>query len=256
MFEQPPKGFIIVNRMQRIKTMACWAGACLGLSLVQPVWVWANTPDSGQEARAEEPALPGAGVGVSIANLIYGDGKTAECFSEQFLLDVNDETSIKINASMTPIELASAQVFEHPFAVMSGEGAFALKAVEKQTLSMYLEAGGFVVASAGCSNREWARSFSQAIGEMYPDAELKALEADHAVFHTVYDISKVKYKRGPARLPTLKALVLDGRIVLLFSPDGLNDTDNAGGTCCCCGGNEIKSARQINVNLLAYAMAR
>jgi len=241
-----------MKRMQWMKTKVCWSVVCLGLVMTPSVPASGEQPNPEQKAQAEDSTLPR----VSIANFIYGDGKTAECFSERFLLDVNEETSIEINANMSQIELASAQVFEHPFAVMSGEGAFDLTAAEKEMMSMYLEAGGFVVASAGCSSREWARSFSSVIGEMYPDAELKQLEPDHAVFHTVYDISKVKYKRGPARLPTLKALVLDGRIVLLFSPDGLNDTDNAGGTCCCCGGNEIKSARQINVNLLAYAMAR
>ena len=42
--------------------------------------------------------------------------------------------------------------------------------------------------------------------------------------------------------------------MLILSPDGLNDTANAGPSCCCCGGNEIKSAKEINVNLLAYAL--
>ncbi|MEK6238367.1 MAG: hypothetical protein N2C14_26925 [Planctomycetales bacterium] len=42
--------------------------------------------------------------------------------------------------------------------------------------------------------------------------------------------------------------------MLIFSPDGLNDTGKVGGNCCCCGGNEILNARQINVNLLAYAL--
>ena len=50
------------------------------------------------------------------------------------------------------------------------------------------------------------------------------------------------------------ALEIDGKIVLIFSKDGLNDTGKVGGNCCCCGGNEIKNARQINVNLLAYTL--
>jgi hypothetical protein len=57
--------------------------------------------------------------------------------------------------------------------------------------------------------------------------------------------------RGDAKL---KGLEIDGKIVAVFSSDGLNDTANAGGKCCCCGGAEIQNARQMNVNLLAYAL--
>ncbi len=44
--------------------------------------------------------------------------------------------------------------------------------------------------------------------------------------------------------------------VLIFSRDGLNDTssDSIDPNCCCCGGNEIKKARAVNVNLLTYAL--
>ena len=43
---------------------------------------------------------------------------------------------------------------------------------------------------------------------------------------------------------TLEGLEIDGRIVLIYSPEGLNDTANAGGGCCCCGGNEIRNSWQ------------
>jgi hypothetical protein len=54
----------------------------------------------------------------------------------------------------------------------------------------------------------------------------------------------------------LKALEIDGRVVLIHSPDGLNDTDaeDIDPSCCCCGGNEVHEARRINANLLGYAL--
>jgi hypothetical protein len=70
----------------------------------------------------------------------------------------------------------------------------------------------------------------------------------------VYDIASSRYKSGENKLPDLYGLELDGRIVLIWSPDGLNDTANAGPNCCCCGGNEVKAAKMINVNLLSYAL--
>jgi hypothetical protein len=70
----------------------------------------------------------------------------------------------------------------------------------------------------------------------------------------VYDITQSNYKSGGPRLPDLEALEIDGRVVMILSPDGLNDTGNAGPGCCCCGGNEVKSALKLNVNILAYAL--
>jgi len=44
-----------------------------------------------------------------------------------------------------------------------------------------------------------------------------------------------------------------GRLGVVYSPDGLNDTGHTEG-CCCCGGNELRNAIEINVNVLAYAL--
>jgi hypothetical protein len=46
---------------------------------------------------------------------------------------------------------------------------------------------------------------------------------------------------------------IGGRLGVVYSQDGLNDTGHTEG-CCCCGGNELTNAVQINVNLLAYAL--
>jgi hypothetical protein len=68
----------------------------------------------------------------------------------------------------------------------------------------------------------------------------------------VYDIPELRLKGS--RKAHLEGLEIDGRIALIFSPDGLNDTGKAGPKCCCCGGNEVQNARQVNVNLLAYTL--
>ncbi len=112
----------------------------------------------------------------------------------------------------------------------------------------YLSFGGFVVASSGCSCPRWSESFRREINELFPEIGLSEIPASHPIFSTVYAIEKL-----PSRV-SLQGLEIDGRVVLVFSPDGLNDTKEAKGRCCCCGGSEIRNARQINVNLLVYAL--
>ncbi|MEJ2170281.1 MAG: hypothetical protein P8X90_32675, partial [Desulfobacterales bacterium] len=51
----------------------------------------------------------------------------------------------------------------------------------------------------------------------------------------------------------LEGLSMGGKLVLVYSPDGLNDTSTMHG-CCCCGGNEILNSRDVNVNVITYAL--
>ncbi len=194
-----------------------------------------------------------AGV-VRCANLVYGAKKTSVCFSDKFLAQVERDTNIETELRFAKVKLDSEDLFNYPFSVMSGEGGFKLTESQRQYMRDYLTMGGFIVASAGCSSKPWNTSFKNEMKKMFPDSQMVRLEADHPVFHTVYDITSSKYKSGKSKLPDLFGLEIDGRIVLVWSPDGLNDTGNAGGNCCCCGGNEVKSAKMVNVNLLAYAL--
>lgn len=188
---------------------------------------------------------------VSVASLVYANDKTAVCFSSDFLNDIRTQTSVLTNPSLQSVNADSMDLYNYPFAIMTGEKSFALTQSQRQNLRDYLEGGGFLVASAGCSSREWSMSFRQEIERMFPERELKILTPDHPVFKTVYSIKTLKTKRSTAHL---EGLEIDGRIALIFSEDGLNDTAHAGGSCCCCGGDEITNARDINVNLLAYAL--
>jgi hypothetical protein len=209
------------------------------------------TTDDDTESEPEPPAVLQPGV-VNCANLIYGDGKTSKCFSPEFLSQIRSDTNITANAALVPVQLDSAELFQFPFAVMTGEGAFKLTETQRVNMRNYLENGGFITASAGCSSQEWQESFRTALSEVFPELQLTRLDQTHPVFHTVYEIETLDLKgMGQAHL---EGLEIDGKIVLIFSPDGLNDTSKAGGNCCCCGGSEIKNARQVNVNLLAYTL--
>lgn len=204
-------------------------------------------PNADTDAQAKE-------VAVYCANLVYATNKTSVCFSDEFLTQVREETNILTHPNFDEVHLDSAELFDYPFAVMTGEGAFTLTDEQIENLQDYLTGGGFLIASAGCSSKPWNTSFKQAMRRAFPDLETVKLGADHPVFHSVYDIERSRYKTGGPKLPHLEGLEIDGRVVMIWSPDGLNDTANAGPNCCCCGGNEVKSARKLNVNILAYAL--
>src|SRR5258706_15973747 len=105
-------------------------------------------------ARAAEAT----GDSVECANLIYGGTKSSVCFSEEFLSAVASETSINTSRKFKPVKLGEREIFRFPFAPMTGEGAFVLTEQERKNLKLYLAKGSFLLASAGCSSKDWSDS--------------------------------------------------------------------------------------------------
>lgn len=237
-----------------------WRGSAALLILACAALWAAELPDStkppaSKGKAAEQNAAPAASEpgAVRCANLVYSNNKTSVCFSSEFLAQIKRETHIQTNPKLVAVKAESAELYQFPFAVMTGEGAFTLTKVQRDSLRNYLSNGGFIVASAGCSSPPWNNSFQSEIQTIFPELKLARIDLTHPLFHTVYDINRLDCKKSSGQAH-LEGLEIDGKIVLIFSSDGLNDTGKAGGNCCCCGGNEITNARQVNVNLLAYAL--
>jgi hypothetical protein len=209
--------------------------------------------DDGAAVVVPEPHQPGSECEgtVQIANLIYAGTKSSQCFSDYFLAKAEKDSAISTSRRFHAVKLGSEEVFGFPMVIMTGEGAFTLTETEAGNLRQYLQRGGFLLASAGCSSREWDQSFRQEMADLFPDAHLSAIGMDHQVFHTVYDIAELQAKHGTPK--PLEGITINGRLGVLYSPDGLNDTQHTTG-CCCCGGNELTNAIDINVNILAYAL--
>jgi hypothetical protein len=205
--------------------------------------------------RAQPGDRPAREGEVRIAKLVYAGGKTTVCFADGFLATVERQTKIKVDRRFASVELASEELFNFPFVIFSGEGAFKLSDKEKANLKAYLNRGGFVLASAGCSSAPWAASFESVMREILPDDPMRRIDLKHAVFHTLFDIDRLVAKKASEE-PAIYALQRQDRAIVIYSSTGLNDTGNAGGGCCCCGGNELQNAHLINANVLAYVLTR
>ena len=189
---------------------------------------------------------------IRCANLIYAGTQTSRCFSDEFLSAVQRESAIATERRFKSVKLDSEELFAFPFVVMTGEKEFYLSAKERENLKKYLTRGGFLLASAGCSSKEWDRSFRREMRQVLPDHKLSQIGMDHAVFKTVKTIKDLKLSHGGAD-PHLEGIENDGKMVVIYSSQGLNDTAHTVG-CCCCGGNEIVNSMEVNVNILVYAL--
>lgn len=184
-------------------------------------------------------------------NLVYAGGKTSVCFADHFLTTAASQTNLQINKQFRPVELASDQVFDSPFTVISGNGSFRFTEQERKNLRQYLTCGGFLLASPGCSDQAWDASFRSELKLILPEAQIKKVPMSHPLFSLIYRIPTLNLKSGGTTL--VDGIELNGRIVMIHSSEGLNDAHHASG-CCCCGGNQILESEHVNVNILLYAL--
>lgn len=184
-------------------------------------------------------------------NLIYGDNQSSVCFADRFLSDVASQTTLRVNKKFCPVRLDADAVFDFPFCVMSGNQQFKLSPKERDQFRKYLSQGGFFLVSPGCSDQKWDKAFRQEMKLCFPDNELKPIPLTHPIFTLVNNIPRITEKHGKPAV--LEGLEIHGRLVLVYSKEGLNDVEHAKG-CCCCGGNELRDPSKINVNVFTYAV--
>ena len=179
---------------------------------------------------------------IRCANLIYSGTQSSICFADRFLTRVSTETNLKVAKKFTPVKLNENRLFEFPFCVLSGEGQFRFSEKEVENLRRFLTLGGTIVASPGCSDKEWDRSFRRELQKVFPQRSLVKIPMSHTIFSAVYKIPRLTLKHGGTTL--LEGVYLNGRLALVYSKEGLNDVAHAKG-CCCCGGDQINECEKV-----------
>jgi hypothetical protein len=208
-------------------------------------------PSFSQPGAVTQPPVHSDLTLLQCANLIYAGNKSSVCFADNFLKDAAAQTNLRVNKRFCPVRMDAEALYDYPFSVMSGNESFSLTEKERQQLRKYLTQGGFLLASPGCSDETWDKAFRREIKLCFPEYPLQAIPMTHPVFSVVNPIPRLVEKHG--KTVSLEGLEINGRLVLVYSKDGLNDVQHASG-CCCCGGDEIQDPARVNVNVFTYAV--
>jgi len=188
---------------------------------------------------------------INCGNLVYANNQTSVCFADAFLQKTAQETCLSVAPHFVRVPLDTAEAFDFPFCVFSGEGSFRLTQAQRDNFRRYILGGGFILASPGCSDAKWNESFRTEMKLIFPDYALQKIPMVNSIFSVVHKITELHDKEGDPVL--VEGLLVNGRVALVYSVEGLNDVKNAKG-CCCCGGNEIEESRALNVNILTSAL--
>lgn len=201
------------------------------------------------------------GQAVRVGGMTFDKGKPALCFAEHFLSDVARRTGANVERKLVELTPQSRELFGLPMVIMTGDDSFQWNDAQAANVRAYLQRGGLILGSATCSSENWSASFKAAIAKALaaqgePAPAWRVLPMDHAIFRTLHRIEKLRTKQGSVDPVVIEGLEVGGRLAVVFSAVGLNDTGATGGRCCCCGLDEMQDADRINANILAYTLTR
>lgn len=164
-------------------------------------------------------APPPAADTIGIARLQYeggGDWYANPSSLPNLLAAIRERTGLPVaerEANVRPLDPALP---DHPYLYMTGHGNVVFSPSERQALRRYLLGGGFLHAD---DNYGLDESFRREMAEIFPDAELVEIPADHPVFHIFYDMPEglPKIHEHDGEPPQAFGIFSGGRMVVFYT---------------------------------------
>jgi hypothetical protein len=170
-------------------------------------------------AAAAPPPASVPADSVTIARLQYdggGDWYANPSSLPNLLAAIRDRTGVPAARREVNVRPLDPALRDYPFLYMTGHGNVSFTPAERAALRQYLLAGGFLHAD---DNYGLDESFRNEMGEIFPDAELTEIPAEHPVFHAYYDFPEglPKIHEHDGKPPQAFGIFLDGRLVVFYS---------------------------------------
>jgi len=172
------------------------------------------------------------GDSITIARLQYdggGDWYANPSSLPNLLAAVRERTGAPVARREVTLTLLDPALRGYPYLYMTGHGNVTFTPAERVALRGYLVAGGFLHAD---DNYGLDESFRAEMAEVFPDAELTELPADHPVFHSFYELDEglPKIHEHDGKPPQAFGIFHEGRLVVFYSyesdlGDGWEDED-------------------------------
>jgi hypothetical protein len=201
---------------------------------------------------------PVPGDSITIARLQYeggGDWYANPSSLPNLLAAIRERTGIPVARREVNVRPLDPALYDHPYLYMTGHGDVRFSAAERAQLRKYLMSGGFLHAD---DNYGLDEALREEIAQIFPDAELTEIPADHPVFHTFYDFPDglPKIHEHDGNPPQAFGVFLGGRLVVFYSyesdlGDGWEDEDVHGDA------EDIREAAfRMGVNLFLYVLGQ
>jgi len=156
-----------------------------------------------------------------------GDWDTDQRMPNNLLNSLIEYTTIPVNLQEKVVDLDSPDIFQYPFAYLSGHKLVQFDTGESSNFHRYVLNGGFVFVD-DCNHDIdglFARSFESQMTKLFGPAALKKIPNNHAVYNSFFH-----FEKGPPNTTFelngwgddlvhdyLKAITVNGRIGVLYS---------------------------------------
>ncbi|MGI9517189.1 MAG: DUF4159 domain-containing protein [Pirellulaceae bacterium] len=162
--------------------------------------------------------------------------------------------------SPSPEELAN-----FPMVFMHGRAPFRWSEEQREALRNYFANGGFLFADSICSSDGFSKAFRDEMKQLFPEQELMRIPATDRIWADDaggYQLDSVGMHE-PANVPggvrefrtppLMEGIQVDGRWIVVFSPQDLSCAmENASATQCA--GYNRDDAARLGVNVILYAL--
>ncbi|MDP6418356.1 MAG: DUF4159 domain-containing protein [Candidatus Krumholzibacteria bacterium] len=202
-------------------------------------------------------ALPALAGEITIARLHYGGG--GDWYSDpsslpNWLAEFEKRTGLPCAEKERVLRPLDPGLARTPFLYLTGHGQIRFQAEEEAALRDWFAGGGFLYAD---DNYGLDESFRRAVESLFPEERLRLVPADHAIYHSFYDLPGVpKIHEHDGKPPQGWGLFLDGRLVIFYTReadigDGLEDPSVHRDS-----PEKREAAMKMAINILYYALTR
>lgn len=98
-------------------------------------------------------------------------------------------TALRTNPQSRVVDILDPDLRNYPFTYIVEPGFMQLSDQEAAALRSYLLDGGFLMLDDFWGDSEW-NNVRENLQRVFPDREIRELELDHPIFHTVFDIDE------------------------------------------------------------------
>lgn len=128
----------------------------------------------------------------------------------------NLELNTNIDPDPATIEPGSIELFNYPFAHITGHGNIVFSEAESRNLRLYLEAGGFLYIDDNYGMDQYIR---REMKKIFPDQDFAELPPNHPIYH-----QKFKFEKGLPKIhehdnnrPQGFGMFIDGRLACFYT---------------------------------------
>jgi hypothetical protein len=216
---------------------------------------------AGMGALASAPAMAfGDVTHVDVAELDVAGTPSRPSAWKRLLYEVENTTSVEVDANIVRVGPSDPDLFEHPFTVLMGAEDFTIDETGTAQLARYLAYGGFLFVddTSGRAESGFDRGVRRLARRLFPTRQLAPVPRQHSVYRSFFLIDRPVGR--VALHPRLEAVTVGNLAPLVYSRNdvsgALERRDNGQFVHAAVPGGETqrREALKLGINLVMYSL--